>query len=78
MVLGLSYDLGGLYPEPGSLQSVFSLGVVLMGLGWLNYMVAVVAFYSNRNAMCWSRVAGGAAPRARAKRGRGCVVAAQP
>lgn len=62
MALGLNYDLGGLYAEPGSVPPVFSLGVVRMGLGWFYYRIAVVAFYSNRNAMRWSRVATGAAP----------------
>lgn len=62
MVLGLKYDLGGLYAEPGSVPPVFSLQVILSGLGRFYYIVAVVAYYSNRNAMRWSRVPSGAAP----------------
>jgi hypothetical protein len=62
MLLGLGYDLGGLYAEPGSIVPVFSLQVVLSGLGWFYYVVAMIACYSNRNAMRWSRVPGLSAP----------------
>ncbi|HVA51215.1 MAG TPA: hypothetical protein VNH11_33040 [Pirellulales bacterium] len=60
MVLGWNYDFGGLYAEPGSVLPVLSLTAVLSGLAWLHYVVALVAYYSNRNAMRWSQSPGGA------------------
>jgi eukaryotic-like serine/threonine-protein kinase len=58
----LKYDYGGLYAEPGAVAPVFSLLVVQTSLGWLLYLIALVAYYSNRNAMRWSHFPGGPIP----------------
>jgi len=57
MVLGLNYDFGGLYAEQGSVAPVFSLLSVLSACGWLYYLAALIAYYSNRNAVRWARQA---------------------
>jgi serine/threonine-protein kinase len=62
MLAGLEYDVGGLYSEPGAVGPCFSLLIVLAGLGWLYYLIALVAYYSNRNAMRLSRFPAGPIP----------------
>jgi eukaryotic-like serine/threonine-protein kinase len=62
MLAGLKYDFGGLYAEPGTVGTGFSLLIAVSSLGWLQYLIALVAYYSNRNAMRWSRFPDGPIP----------------
>ena len=76
-LLGLDYDFGGLYAEAASVLPVFLLESVLVMSGWLYYLVALLAYYSNRNAVRWAREASNqasvttlAAPRAAVRAGQ--------
>jgi len=56
MLLGVGYDFGGLYPDQKSAYHNFSLLMIMASFAWLHYLVALVAYYSNRSAMRWSRL----------------------
>jgi hypothetical protein len=56
--LGFDMSFGGAYDEFATIAIVFGLYFVLLSMMFAAYVIAVVAYYRNRNVMRWYRMAG--------------------